>query len=61
MRDDLMAPCDVPHQFVNLGPGRFQTVDIHLNPTWIQTHLDDPELATDYSLRHRSQRIVPEG
>lgn len=42
--DVLLGPRDVPHKFVNLGPGRLETIDIHLNPTWIQTDLDDPEM-----------------
>ena len=42
--DVLLGPRDVPHKFHNLGPGRLETVDIHLNPTWVQTNLDDPEL-----------------
>ena len=41
--DVLTAPAAVPHKFHNLGPGRFETVDLHLSPRWIQTDLDDPE------------------
>lgn len=41
--DVLMGPRDVPHKFHNLGPGRLETVDIHLSPRWIQTDLPDPE------------------
>lgn len=36
----VLGPAAVPHRFINLGPGRFQTVDIHLSPTWIQTNLE---------------------
>lgn len=41
----LMAPAEVPHKFVNLGPGMLETTDIHVSDRWIQTDLDDPELA----------------
>ena len=36
----VLGPAGVPHRFVNLGPGRLQTLDIHLSPRWIQTDLD---------------------
>ena len=38
--DVLLAPADVPHKFVNLGPGRLVSTDIHLSPEWIQTDLE---------------------
>ncbi|MEO4000170.1 cupin domain-containing protein [Mesorhizobium sp. CAU 1732] len=38
--ESVMGPAGVPHRFVNLGPGRLQTLDIHLSPRWIQTNLD---------------------
>ena len=38
--DTVMAPAAVPHRFINLGPGRLQTLDIHLSPRWIQTNLE---------------------
>jgi mannose-6-phosphate isomerase-like protein (cupin superfamily) len=41
--DILLGPANVPHKFVNLGPGLLETTDIHLSPEWIQTNLDDPE------------------
>lgn len=43
--DVLLGPANVPHKFANQGPGRLSTVDVHLSPKWIQTDLDDPELA----------------
>ncbi|GHF44196.1 cupin domain-containing protein [Seohaeicola zhoushanensis] len=36
----VFGPKGVPHRFVNLGPGRLQTIDIHHSPRWIQTDLD---------------------
>lgn len=38
--DTVLGPAGLPHRFVNLGPGRLQTIDIHLSPKWIQTNLD---------------------
>lgn len=38
--ETVMAPAAVPHKFINLGPGRLQTLDIHLSPRWIQTNLE---------------------
>lgn len=35
----VLGPAGVPHAFVNLGPGRLQTIDIHHSPVWIQTDL----------------------
>jgi mannose-6-phosphate isomerase-like protein (cupin superfamily) len=42
--DILFGPADVPHKFKNLGPGRFESTDIHLSSSWVQTDLPDPEL-----------------
>lgn len=36
----VLGPAGLPHKFVNLGPGRLQTMDIHLSPRWIQTDLE---------------------
>lgn len=38
--ETVLGPAGVPHRFINLGPGRLQTVDIHLSPRWIQTNLE---------------------
>ncbi len=38
--ETVFGPAGVPHRFVNLGPGRLQTLDIHLSPRWIQTNLE---------------------
>jgi len=38
--ETVLGPAGVPHKFVNLGPGRMQTMDIHLSPRWIQTDLE---------------------
>ena len=41
----VFGPAEVPHKFANLGPGRLETTDIHVSDRWIQTDLEDPELA----------------
>lgn len=38
--ETVMGPAGVPHRFINLGPARLQTIDIHLSPRWIQTNLE---------------------
>ena len=43
--DILLGPAEIPHKYHNLGPGPLETTDIHLSDRWIQTNLDDPELA----------------
>ena len=39
--DVLMGPANVPHKFINRGPGKLATTDVHLNDRWIQTNLED--------------------
>lgn len=43
--DILVAPANTPHKFTNIGPGRLETTDIHLNDRWIQTNLDEADPA----------------
>lgn len=38
--DIVFGPADVPHKFENLGPGRLETTDIHLNDRLVQTNLE---------------------
>lgn len=38
--ETVLGPAAVPHRFINLGPGRLQTLDIHLSSRWIQTNLE---------------------
>jgi mannose-6-phosphate isomerase-like protein (cupin superfamily) len=35
----VLGPKGLPHRFENLGPGRLQTIDIHLGPQWLQADL----------------------
>ncbi len=37
--ETVLGPAGIPHRFVNLGPGRLQTIDIHHSPRWVQTNL----------------------
>ena len=38
--DIVLGPAEIPHKFENLGPGRLETTDIHLNDRHIQTDLE---------------------
>ena len=31
----VLGPANVPHAYKNLGPGRLDSVDVHLNSEWI--------------------------
>jgi mannose-6-phosphate isomerase-like protein (cupin superfamily) len=44
--DIVFGPAGVPHKFRNLGPGRLETTDIHVNDRWIQSDLIDPSPET---------------
>lgn len=35
----VFAPANVPHTFVNLGPGILETTDLHVSDTFIQENL----------------------
>ena len=37
--DVVLGPANVPHGYQNLGPGRLDSLDIHLSPEWIQYNL----------------------
>ncbi len=37
--DLVIGPANVPHAYKNLGPGRLDSVDVHLNDEWIQYDL----------------------
>ncbi len=39
----VLGPANVAHKYHNLGPGRLESLDIHVSERWIQTDLDDPE------------------
>ena len=32
----VIGPANVPHAYKNIGPGRLDSVDVHLNSEWIQ-------------------------
>lgn len=40
----VLGPAHVPHKYHNLGPGRLESLDIHVSDRWIQTDLDDPQI-----------------
>jgi mannose-6-phosphate isomerase-like protein (cupin superfamily) len=37
--DVVLGPANIPHGFQNLGPGRLDSLDIHVSPEWIQFNL----------------------
>ena len=37
--DVVFGPANIPHGYQNLGPGRLDSLDIHLSPEWIQYNL----------------------
>src|SRR5215472_16622698 len=37
--DVVLGPANIPHGYQNLGPGRLDSMDIHLSPEWIQFNL----------------------
>lgn len=39
--DIVLGPANIPHGYQNLGPGRLDSLDIHLSPEWIQFNLAD--------------------
>ena len=39
--DIIFGPANIPHGYQNLGPGRLDSLDIHLSPEWIQYNLAD--------------------
>ncbi|MEM6898209.1 MAG: cupin domain-containing protein [Pseudomonadota bacterium] len=39
--DIVFGPANIPHGYQNLGPGRLDSLDIHLSPEWIQFDLAD--------------------
>jgi len=39
--DVVLGPANIPHGYQNLGPGRLDSLDIHLSPEWVQFNLAD--------------------
>ncbi|MEO0901720.1 MAG: cupin domain-containing protein [Bacteroidota bacterium] len=37
--DLVIGPANVPHAYKNVGPGRLDSFDVHLNDEWIQYDL----------------------
>lgn len=37
--DVVFGPANIPHGYQNLGPGRLDSLDIHVSPEWIQFNL----------------------
>ncbi len=58
--DVVLGPANIPHGYQNLGPGRLDSLDIHLSPEWIQFDLAD---AWDKSsvLVSAESKVKPDG
>ena len=39
--DVVLGPANIPHGYQNLGPGKLDSLDIHLSSEWIQFNLAD--------------------
>lgn len=39
--DVVLGPANIPHGYQNLGPGKLDSLDIHLSPEGIQDNLAD--------------------
>ncbi|MEC5125827.1 cupin domain-containing protein [Verrucomicrobiales bacterium BCK34] len=39
--DVVLGPANIPHGYQNLGPGKLDSLDIHMSPEWIQYNLAD--------------------
>ena len=39
--DIVFGPANIPHGYQNLGPGRLDSLDIHLSAEWVQYDLGD--------------------
>jgi quercetin dioxygenase-like cupin family protein len=39
--DIVFGPANIPHGYQNLGPGKLDSLDIHLSSQWIQFNLAD--------------------
>ncbi|MEO1031205.1 MAG: cupin domain-containing protein [Bacteroidota bacterium] len=37
--DLVIGPANIPHAYKNVGPGRLDSLDVHLNDEWIQYDL----------------------
>ncbi|MEM0984076.1 MAG: cupin domain-containing protein [Planctomycetota bacterium] len=57
--DVVLGPANVPHGYQNLGPGRLDSLDIHLSPEWIQFDLADSWSETGVLINATSR--VPDG
>lgn len=59
--DVLLGPANVPHGYQNLGPGRLDSLDIHLSPEWIQYNLADSWDASGILISSESKVKVGSG
>ena len=58
--DVVLGPANIPHGYQNLGPGRLDSLDIHLSPEWIQYNLASAWDKTSVLLSADS-KVKPDG
>ncbi len=58
--DIVLGPANIPHGYQNLGPGRLDSLDIHLSPEWIQYNLASAWDKTSILLSADS-KVKPDG
>ena len=56
--DIVLGPAGVPHRFENLGPGRFQTIDVHYSPKWLQVEQGCMKFDYTVTARWMRQRLI---
>ena len=56
--DVVLGPANDPHGYQNLGPGRLDSLDIHLSPEWIQFDLADGRAPKNVLIRANS-KVAP--
>jgi mannose-6-phosphate isomerase-like protein (cupin superfamily) len=57
--DVVLGPANIPHGYQNLGPGRLDSIDVHLSPEWIQFQLASGWDASR-ALLSAASRVKPE-
>ena len=58
--DGILGSVNIPHGYQNLGPGRLDSLDIHLSPEWIQYNLASAWDKTSVLLSADS-KVKPDG
>jgi len=59
--DIVLGPANIPHGYQNLGPGKLDSLDIHLSPEWIQYDLAEKWAHSSSTLSTESKVTECEG